>query len=87
MYDYACVRVALRENITDILMNYPNGIHVDELSKVVEIEPKKLARVLRLLATRGCYNEGRSYTLSVKGWHTYSSFQWRLTRLRTTVCL
>jgi len=57
VYDHACVRVAIRENITDILMDYPNGIHVDELSKIVNIEAQKLVRVLRLLATRGCYNE------------------------------
>ncbi|KAG9312055.1 O-methyltransferase-domain-containing protein [Chiua virens] len=57
VYDYACVRVALEENISDILVNYPKGIHVNELSKIIKIDAKKLARVLRLLATRGCYNE------------------------------
>ncbi|KAF8839427.1 S-adenosyl-L-methionine-dependent methyltransferase [Paxillus ammoniavirescens] len=57
VYDYACVRVALRENITDILMDYPNGIHVDELSKIIDVDSKKLARIMRLLGTRGCYNE------------------------------
>ena len=61
VYDHACVRVAIRENITDILVDYPDGIHVDELSRIVKVEPQKLLRVLRLLATRGCYNEGRSY--------------------------
>ncbi|KAF9243109.1 hypothetical protein BU15DRAFT_72308 [Melanogaster broomeanus] len=57
VFDYACFRVALRENITDILMDYPKGIHVNELSKIIDIDPKKLARMMRLLATRGCYNE------------------------------
>jgi len=57
VYDYACVRVALRENITNVLSNYPKGIHVDELSKIVGIDAKKLGRLLRLLATRGCYTE------------------------------
>jgi len=57
VHDHACVRVAIRENITDILVGYPNGIHVDKLSKIVNIEAQKLLRVLRLLATRGCYNE------------------------------
>ncbi|KIJ09826.1 hypothetical protein PAXINDRAFT_86916 [Paxillus involutus ATCC 200175] len=57
VYDYACLRVALRENITDILVDYPKGIHVDELSKITKIDSKKLARIMRLLATRGCYNE------------------------------
>ncbi|KAJ8591086.1 hypothetical protein M405DRAFT_717176, partial [Rhizopogon salebrosus TDB-379] len=57
VYDYACMRVAVRENITNVLLNYPKGIHVNELSKIISIEPKKLGRLMRLLATRGCYNE------------------------------
>ncbi|KAG2074760.1 S-adenosyl-L-methionine-dependent methyltransferase [Suillus decipiens] len=56
-YDYACMRVAMRENISDILLNYPKGLHINELSKKISIEPKKLSRTMRLLATRGCYNE------------------------------
>ncbi|KIJ15471.1 hypothetical protein PAXINDRAFT_11592 [Paxillus involutus ATCC 200175] len=57
VYDYACVRVALQENITNILLDYPKGIHVDELSEIIKVDSKKLARMMRLLATRGCYNE------------------------------
>ncbi|KAG6381902.1 O-methyltransferase-domain-containing protein [Boletus reticuloceps] len=57
VYDHACVRVALQENITDILVNHPKGIHVNELSKIVKIDARKLTRLMRLLATRGCYNE------------------------------
>ncbi|KAG2142225.1 O-methyltransferase-domain-containing protein [Suillus bovinus] len=57
VYDYACVRVVARENVSDILLKYPKGLHVNELSKKINIEPKKLARIMRLLATKGCYNE------------------------------
>lgn len=57
IYDYACIRVVLRENITNILLDYPKGIHVDELGKIVNIEPRKLARMMRVLATRGCFVE------------------------------
>ncbi|KIK82024.1 hypothetical protein PAXRUDRAFT_832449 [Paxillus rubicundulus Ve08.2h10] len=57
VYDYTCLRVAVRENITDILVDYPKGIHVNELSKITKIDSKKLARIMRLLATRGCYSE------------------------------
>jgi hypothetical protein len=64
VYDYACAHVALRENITDILVGYPKGIHVNELSKIVNIDGKKLARLLRLLATRGCYNEVETDTFA-----------------------
>jgi len=64
VYDFACIRVALRENITDILVDYPKGIHVNELVKIVDIDAKKLARLLRLLATRGCYNEVETDTFA-----------------------
>ncbi|EIW80747.1 S-adenosyl-L-methionine-dependent methyltransferase [Coniophora puteana RWD-64-598 SS2] len=57
IYDYACIRVVLRENITNILLDYPKGIHVNELGKIINIEPRKLARMMRVLATRGCFVE------------------------------
>ncbi|KAG1835539.1 S-adenosyl-L-methionine-dependent methyltransferase [Suillus variegatus] len=57
VYDHACMRVVAREHVSDILLKYPKGLHVNELSKQINIEPKKLARIMRLLATRGCYNE------------------------------
>ncbi|KAG1794095.1 O-methyltransferase-domain-containing protein [Suillus plorans] len=57
VYDHACVRVVARERVSDILLKYPKGLHVNELAKKINIEPKKLARIMRLLATRGCYNE------------------------------
>ncbi|KAG2050229.1 S-adenosyl-L-methionine-dependent methyltransferase [Suillus hirtellus] len=57
VYDYACVRVVARERVSDILLEYPKGLHVNELAKKISVEPKKLARIMRLLATRGCYNE------------------------------
>ncbi|KAG2142237.1 S-adenosyl-L-methionine-dependent methyltransferase [Suillus bovinus] len=57
VYDHACVRVVAREGVSDILLKYPKGIHVNKLSKKINIEPKKLARIMRLLATKGCYNE------------------------------
>ncbi|KAG2074762.1 S-adenosyl-L-methionine-dependent methyltransferase [Suillus decipiens] len=56
-YDYACVRVVVRENISDILLNYPKGLHVNKLCKITNIEPRKMSRTMRLLATRGIYNE------------------------------
>jgi hypothetical protein len=74
VYDFACIRVAIRENITDILMDYPKGTRVNELSKIVNIDGKKLARLLRLLATRGCYNEGWSFRMLVEGSHTRPDF-------------
>ncbi|KAI9568006.1 O-methyltransferase-domain-containing protein [Boletus coccyginus] len=63
-HDNACLRVAIRENITDILMGHPGGIHVNEFSKLVKIDAKKLARLLRLLATKGCYSEVETDTFA-----------------------
>lgn len=60
------MHVLCEENITDILVNYPKGIHVNELSKILNFDPKKLVRVLRLMATRGCYNEGHFVDLWTK---------------------
>ncbi|EGO00912.1 hypothetical protein SERLA73DRAFT_87273 [Serpula lacrymans var. lacrymans S7.3] len=57
VYDYACIRVVLRENISDILVDYPKGIHVNDLSKIIDVDPLKLSRMLRLLSTRGCFTE------------------------------
>jgi len=73
VYDYACVRVAARENVSDILLNYPKGLHVSELSKKINIEPKKLARIMRLLATRGCYNEGKEPFVAWSDFFSYSA--------------
>ncbi|KAH7927960.1 S-adenosyl-L-methionine-dependent methyltransferase [Leucogyrophana mollusca] len=56
-YDWACVRVAIRADITNILTEHPDGLHVRELSQKVRIDERKLSRILRLLATRGCYRE------------------------------
>ncbi|KAH7917709.1 S-adenosyl-L-methionine-dependent methyltransferase [Leucogyrophana mollusca] len=56
-YDGACVRVAIRADITSILANHPEGLHVRHLSSIVKIDEGKLARILRLLATKGCYRE------------------------------
>ncbi|EGO18879.1 hypothetical protein SERLADRAFT_480559 [Serpula lacrymans var. lacrymans S7.9] len=56
-YDSACVRVAIKSSITTILEAHPNGLHVKDLSDIVHIESGKLSRVLRSLATKGCYRE------------------------------
>ncbi|KAH7912333.1 O-methyltransferase-domain-containing protein [Hygrophoropsis aurantiaca] len=58
-YDWACVRVAIRADITSILAEHSDGLHVRELAQKVNIDERKLARILRLLATRGCYSEAK----------------------------
>ena len=55
-----CMRFAIENRIADILENFPNGLHVDEIVSKTEnkINPRKLGRIMRLLATRGCFREG-----------------------------
>jgi hypothetical protein len=58
-HEWACISVVLQARIADALGPYPQGVHVDKLSKAVNIEKGKLARILRLLATRNCFLEGK----------------------------
>jgi len=51
------MHVVVHAKVTDALEKYPHGLHVDELSKLVNLEKGKLARVLRFLATKGCFIE------------------------------
>ena len=60
-YEWACVGVVHRAKVADTLEQFPNGLPVDELAKLVGLEKVKLARVLRLLATKGCFTEGKGF--------------------------
>ncbi|KAJ7634558.1 S-adenosyl-L-methionine-dependent methyltransferase [Roridomyces roridus] len=53
----ACMLVATDAKIADHLLDKPEGVHVDELSKLTAIDSGKLARVLRLLCTKHCFAE------------------------------
>lgn len=56
-YTWACLRVVIEAKIADALEGHPNGLHVSELAKAVNLEPGKLAGILRLLATKHCFRE------------------------------
>lgn len=56
-YDWACTGAAIRKGIADALEKYPSGLHVRELSQIVGLEEAKLARILRVLASKGCFSE------------------------------
>ncbi|KAF8899314.1 S-adenosyl-L-methionine-dependent methyltransferase [Infundibulicybe gibba] len=56
----ACLLVAVEAKISDRLLNKPEGVHVKQLAQESGLDTDKLARVLRLLATKHCYTEGRS---------------------------
>ncbi|KAJ7642290.1 S-adenosyl-L-methionine-dependent methyltransferase [Mycena rosella] len=53
----ACMLVATDAKIADLLLDKPAGVHVDELGLKTGIDPGKLGRVLRLLATNHCFTE------------------------------
>ncbi|KAI0064236.1 S-adenosyl-L-methionine-dependent methyltransferase [Artomyces pyxidatus] len=44
-------------HVPDALKDNPEGLHVDQIGAKVDIDPKKLARVLRYLATRHVFKE------------------------------
>ncbi|KAJ7127080.1 S-adenosyl-L-methionine-dependent methyltransferase [Mycena epipterygia] len=53
----ACMLVATDSKIADHLLDKPQGLHVDELGRKTGVDPGKLGRVLRLLATKHCFTE------------------------------
>lgn len=61
-FEAACLRVVVETRVADIIADHPDGLHVNEISKKSSIESGKLARILRLLATRNCFCEGRVYS-------------------------
>jgi 2-polyprenyl-3-methyl-5-hydroxy-6-metoxy-1,4-benzoquinol methylase len=54
---WACLRVAVENNVADALVGHPNGLHISKLSTAVHIEPGKLTSVLRFLGARHCFRE------------------------------
>ncbi|KAJ7482294.1 S-adenosyl-L-methionine-dependent methyltransferase [Mycena galericulata] len=53
----ACLLVATDAKIADLLLNKPEGLHIDELASKTGIDAGKLGRVLRLLSTKHCFAE------------------------------
>ena len=61
------MRVAVKQRVADVLLKYPDGRHVQDLSLEVDIQPMKLAAILKVLATRHCFREGMSGPSSTIG--------------------
>ncbi|KAF9052592.1 S-adenosyl-L-methionine-dependent methyltransferase [Rhodocollybia butyracea] len=53
----ACLSVVTEAKIADLLLNKPNGVHVDELAELTGLDGGKLGRILRVLATKHCFRE------------------------------
>lgn len=54
------MRVVTEAKIADLLLDKPEGLHVDVLAIESGLDADKLGRILRLLATKHCFNEGQS---------------------------
>ena len=52
-----CFRVIINANIPDLLTAYPDGLSVQEIVAKTGLEPTKLLRVLRNLASKHCFRE------------------------------
>ena len=55
----AALQVALDAKIADHLEEHADGLHVREIGKRAGLDSDKLARVLRLLATKHVFREGK----------------------------
>ncbi|TRM63597.1 O-methyltransferase-domain-containing protein [Schizophyllum amplum] len=54
----AALRVALEAGVTEILREAgPQGLHVDDMAKINGLDPQKLSRFLRFLATNHIFRE------------------------------
>jgi hypothetical protein len=74
-FEPCCIRIAVEAHIPDLLLSHPNGLHINELSDKTGIERGKLARILRLLATRQCFREGQLYNRSDLFKHEFISLE------------
>lgn len=50
--------------IADKLLGKPEGVQVKELAEQAGLDPGKLGRILRMLATKHCFQEGEYQTFS-----------------------
>ncbi|KAH6873689.1 O-methyltransferase-domain-containing protein [Coprinopsis sp. MPI-PUGE-AT-0042] len=52
-----CINVAISLKIADALNDKPEGMHIDELASVLDVNANKLGRILRLLVSRHIFRE------------------------------
>ena len=52
------MQVVTTAKIADFLVGQPEGLPVEELAKQSGLDPNKLGRILRMLATKHCFQEG-----------------------------
>ncbi|KAJ7483273.1 S-adenosyl-L-methionine-dependent methyltransferase [Mycena latifolia] len=57
VYDTACLNIVVNTGIIDILAESPGNLSVGDLSKALDLDPIKVATVLRYLAAQGWFVE------------------------------
>lgn len=58
--DSSCLRVAVNNGVSDVLANHPEGLHVQEIAKKINVDATSLARILRRLCISHIFEEGKS---------------------------
>ncbi|KAG7098261.1 hypothetical protein E1B28_000223 [Marasmius oreades] len=53
----AGIRAVVTLKIPDLLLDEPQGLHVSEIAQQANVNQGKLARIMRLLATKRCFRE------------------------------
>ncbi|KAG2070682.1 S-adenosyl-L-methionine-dependent methyltransferase [Suillus decipiens] len=56
-HTWACVDIAVKARIADVLDQHPEGLSADVLADKVNLDKTKTLRVLRVLALKGCFKE------------------------------
>ncbi|KAG7090647.1 hypothetical protein E1B28_009748 [Marasmius oreades] len=56
-FEPACIRAVAILKVPDLLLDEPQGLHVSEIARKVNVDQGKLARIMRLLATKHCFRE------------------------------
>lgn len=59
-FEPACLQVVLANKVPDILQENPSGVHISELGKKTGVNAGKLGRVMRLLASKHIFQEGKA---------------------------
>ena len=71
-FEWACVNVVHCAKVADALEQFPNGLHVNKLAKLVNLEGGKLACVFCFLVTQGCFVEDKVFTPLAHAHHIHS---------------
>ncbi|KAF5372438.1 hypothetical protein D9757_009921 [Collybiopsis confluens] len=55
--DWIGLRVVVKAKVADVLEKHPEGLHIDKIGEAVQIDPGKISRVMRMLASKHVFTE------------------------------